>query len=84
MHQALKNVTQGNNSQNDYVDVCRTCGLLGYSHWCHFCRSSSAIATLRIPYACKLLFQELLSMNIIPRLELTSHCSNRSFASTKH
>lgn len=66
------------------VDVCRTCGLLGYSHWCHFCRSSSAIATLRIPYACKLLFQELLSMNIIPRLELTSHCSNRSFASTKH
>ncbi|KAH7972447.1 hypothetical protein HPB52_012135 [Rhipicephalus sanguineus] len=60
------------------------CGLLGYSHWCHYCRSSSAIATLRIPYACKLLFQELLSMNIIPRLELTSHCSSRSFASTKH
>ncbi|KAL1473089.1 hypothetical protein MTO96_038937, partial [Rhipicephalus appendiculatus] len=66
------------------VDVCRTCGLLGYSHWCHYCRSSSAIATLRIPYACKLLFQELLSMNIIPRLELTSHCSSRSFASSKH
>ncbi|XP_049266946.1 LOW QUALITY PROTEIN: DNA-directed RNA polymerase III subunit RPC2-like [Rhipicephalus sanguineus] len=66
------------------VDVCRQCGLLGYSHWCHYCRSSSAIATLRIPYACKLLFQELLSMNIIPRLELTSHCSSRSFASTKH
>nr|XP_037274616.1 DNA-directed RNA polymerase III subunit RPC2-like [Rhipicephalus microplus] len=66
------------------VDVCRTCGLLAYSHWCHYCRSSSAIATLRIPYACKLLFQELMSMNIFPRLELTSHCSSRSFASTKH
>lgn len=62
------------------VDVCRTCGLLGYSRWCHFCRSSSAIATLRIPYACKLLFQELLSMNIIPRLELKSHCSDRQLA----
>lgn len=62
------------------VDVCRTCGLLGYSRWCHFCRSSGAIATLRIPYACKLLFQELLSMNIIPRLELQSHCAHRRIA----
>lgn len=62
------------------VDVCRTCGLLGYSRWCHFCRSSGTIATLRIPYACKLLFQELLSMNIIPRLELQSHCAHRRIA----
>ncbi|XP_077521380.1 RNA polymerase III subunit RpIII128 [Amblyomma americanum] len=66
------------------VDVCRTCGLLGYSRWCHFCRSSSTIATLRIPYACKLLFQELLSMNIIPRLELKSHCSDRQLATVTH
>ncbi|KAH7972448.1 hypothetical protein HPB52_012136 [Rhipicephalus sanguineus] len=66
------------------VDVCQTCGLLGYSNWCHYCRSSSAIATLRVPYACKLLFQELLSMNIIPRLELTSHISSRSVAAAKH
>ncbi|KAL3171997.1 hypothetical protein MRX96_043674 [Rhipicephalus microplus] len=66
------------------VDVCQTCGLLAYSHWCHYCRSSRNISTLRIPYACKLLFQELLSMNIFPRLELKSHCSRRTFASTKH
>ncbi|KAL1476496.1 hypothetical protein MTO96_018484 [Rhipicephalus appendiculatus] len=66
------------------VDVCQTCGLLGYSNWCHYCRSSSSISVLRIPYACKLLFQELLSMNIFPRLELKSHCSRRTFASTKH
>ncbi|KXZ53350.1 hypothetical protein GPECTOR_7g1245 [Gonium pectorale] len=34
-------------------------------------RSSDAMATIKIPYACKLLFQELQSMNIIPRLRLT-------------
>ncbi|KAH8027358.1 hypothetical protein HPB51_004710 [Rhipicephalus microplus] len=66
------------------VDVCQTCGLLGYSNWCQYCRSSRAIATLRVPYACKLLFQELLSMNIIPRLELESHISSRNFAVAKN
>lgn len=52
------------------VDVCSECGLLGYSGWCHYCSSSHNISTLKIPYACKLLFQELLSMNIVPRLSL--------------
>lgn len=37
---------------------------------CHYCSSSHNISTLKIPYACKLLFQELLSMNIVPRLSL--------------
>uniref|UniRef100_A0A672R237 DNA-directed RNA polymerase subunit beta n=1 Tax=Sinocyclocheilus grahami TaxID=75366 RepID=A0A672R237_SINGR len=49
------------------VDVC---GLLGYSEWCHYCKSSCHLSSLRIPYACKLLFQELQSMNIIPCLKL--------------
>ncbi|KAK3707608.1 hypothetical protein QZH41_017867, partial [Actinostola sp. cb2023] len=52
------------------VDVCGECGLMGYSGWCHYCKSSHNIASLKIPYACKLLFQELQSMNIIPRLSL--------------
>lgn len=52
------------------VDVCNTCGLIGYCGWCKYCESSKAIATLKIPYACKLLFQELMSMNIVPRLSL--------------
>ncbi|XP_076807936.1 DNA-directed RNA polymerase III subunit RPC2-like [Clavelina lepadiformis] len=55
------------------VDVCGKCGLLGYDSWCQFCRSSKNVATLKMPYACKLLFQELTSMNIIPRLKLAPY-----------
>ena len=50
------------------VDVCNTCGLLAYSGWCHNCRASSAVCNIKIPYACKLLFQELMSMQIAPRM----------------
>ena len=52
------------------VDVCRVCGLLGYAGWCQYCKMSTSLSTIRIPYACKLLFQELQSMNILPRLKL--------------
>ncbi|XP_068232795.1 DNA-directed RNA polymerase III subunit RPC2 [Palaemon carinicauda] len=57
------------------VDVCNSCGLLGYSGWCHYCRSSANVSSIRIPYACKLLFQELQSMNIVPRLRLENYCT---------
>ena len=40
---------------------------------CHYCKSSGYISSLKIPYACKLLFQELQSMNIIPRISLTNY-----------
>jgi DNA-directed RNA polymerase III subunit RPC2 len=52
------------------ADVCSRCGLLGAAGWCQFCRSSEHMAVLRLPYGCKLLFQELMAMNIIPRLLL--------------
>ena len=52
------------------VDVCNKCGLLGYKGWCHNCQSSSSVSSIQIPYACKLLFQELQAMNIVPRLKL--------------
>ena len=54
-------------------DVCNTCGLLAYSGWCHTCQSSATVNTIKIPYACKLLFQELQSMNIVPRLKLEKY-----------
>ncbi|KAL3907879.1 MAG: hypothetical protein SGILL_008694, partial [Bacillariaceae sp.] len=52
------------------ANVCLTCGLLQYQNWCQYCRSGEKVADLRIPYACKLLFQELQSMNVLPRLRL--------------
>lgn len=55
------------------VSVCQRCGLLGYAGWCNMCRSSGVVSTIKIPYACKLLFQELQSMNIVPRLKLEEY-----------
>ncbi|CAM9894081.1 unnamed protein product, partial [Phaeothamnion confervicola] len=52
------------------ASVCERCGLLGYAEWCQNCRSGANIAEIRLPYACKLLFQELQSMNVVPRLKL--------------
>merc|ERR1719464_889202 len=59
------------------VDVCNKCGLLGYKSWCHNCRSSTNVSSIRIPYACKLLFQELQAMNIVPRLKLENAFQNK-------
>jgi len=41
------------------VDACQECGLLGYNGWCPYCKSSKKMAQLTIPYAAKLLFQEV-------------------------
>eukprot|EP00605_Chrysophyceae_sp_TOSAG23-4_P001848 GSChrysophyteH1.ASY1.ANO1.2040.1 assembled CDS len=46
------------------------CGLMGYEGWCQRCRSGEKVSSIRLPYACKLLFQELQSMNVITRLRL--------------
>ncbi len=52
------------------VHACNTCGLVGYKDWCQYCQSGAEMGMLKIPYACKLLFQELQGMNIVPRLKL--------------
>jgi DNA-directed RNA polymerase III subunit RPC2 len=54
------------------VDVCNQCGLLGYQKWCAKCESSRTLASIQIPYAYKLLIQELQAMNIQPKLKLTN------------
>ena len=45
-------------------------GLLGYNGDCGYCRSSKHVVKLTVPYATKLLFQELMSMQVVPRLVL--------------
>jgi len=52
------------------VHVCENCGLLGRAGWCSACSSNKWLSQIEIPYACKLLFQELQAMNIVPRLKL--------------
>jgi len=50
------------------VDVCEKCGLMGYQGWCQTCQSGIHVVQVTIPYAAKLLFQELMAMNIVVRL----------------
>jgi len=52
------------------VCACETCGIMGYNGWCPFCKTSQNVAKLTIPYAAKLLFQELMAMNVMPRMIL--------------
>ncbi|KAJ3212579.1 DNA-directed RNA polymerase III core subunit ret1 [Dinochytrium kinnereticum] len=53
------------------AEVCRECGILGsWGGFCQYCKSRKSVVKVTIPYACKLLFQELMSMNIVPRLEV--------------
>ena len=56
------------------VHVCRKCGIIAsYNeersiHLCKTCDNRSDFALVQIPYACKLLFQELATMNVAPRI----------------
>jgi DNA-directed RNA polymerase III subunit RPC2 len=59
------------------VFVCERCGVMGHENrrgerWCQPCGSGSAVVPIEMPYACKLLLQELMSMSILPRLRLVS------------
>jgi DNA-directed RNA polymerase beta subunit len=60
------------------VFVCKKCGLIAsyndqlHIHHCRVCDNRTDFAYVEIPYACKLLFQELNTMNVVPRL-MTDH-----------
>jgi DNA-directed RNA polymerase II subunit RPB2 len=56
------------------VHICKKCGLIAtyndqmHIHHCRTCDNRVDFSYVEIPYACKLLFQELNTMNIVPRL----------------
>lgn len=49
--------------------VCKACGVLAFKGCCVSCKDTGP-TKVRMPYACKLLFQELMSMNILPKLHI--------------
>ncbi|KAF2454445.1 putative DNA-directed RNA polymerase III subunit RPC2 [Lineolata rhizophorae] len=51
-------------------DICERCGMMGYQGWCQTCKSTKGVVRMTIPYAAKLLVQELLSMNVKASLRL--------------
>jgi len=58
------------------IHVCTNCRVMGFWHKglklsiCSICKTSNNIVNLPVPYASKLLFQELQAMNIVPKLTI--------------
>ena len=56
------------------VHVCKKCGMIAsynnktHIHMCNTCENRVDFAYVEIPYSCKLLFHELTTMNIAPRI----------------
>ena len=56
------------------VFSCKKCGMFAifndqcHIHECKTCGNRVSFSRIKIPYACKLLFQELITMNIVPRI----------------
>jgi len=56
------------------VYTCKKCGMIAsyndkvHIHHCRTCDNRTDFSYVEIPYSCKLLFQELMTMNICPRI----------------
>lgn len=62
------------------VYICKKCGLIAsyndkifddenmYVHLCKACNNRTEFSYIEIPYSAKLLFQELMTMNVVPRI----------------
>ena len=73
------------NSDAYRIHVCDKCGLIAIANLktmafeCRAC-NSAAVSQVYIPYAAKLMFQELMSMQIAPRIRV----SDDTAASAQH
>jgi DNA-directed RNA polymerase II subunit RPB2 len=83
-HGAANVLTERLFEQSDpfVASVCSSCGLLAQPaaeqtllrnkhSYCRACKRSDSVRDVRMPYAFKLLLQELMAMNIAPRVTLT-------------
>ena len=56
------------------LPVCKKCGVMATINYetndgtCQICKNDKEVVNTEIPYACKLLFQELMSMSIVPKI----------------
>jgi DNA-directed RNA polymerase II subunit RPB2 len=62
-------------SDKYFVYVCDLCGMIASGNKekniynCEYCDNNNFISKVKLPYACKLFFQELISMGIVTRIE---------------
>lgn len=63
-----------NCSDEYYVFICNDCGKISpvnqytNKYCCKGCNNYNRFSKINLPYSCKLLFQELMSMCIVPRI----------------
>jgi DNA-directed RNA polymerase II subunit RPB2 len=54
--------------------VCKRCGMIAifnekkHIHLCKMCDNKTEFSYVEVPFSCKLLFQELIAMNVVPRI----------------
>lgn len=57
------------------MHVCEECGLIAVAdlkknhYYCTHCKTTTTVVQVLMPYAAKLLFQELMAMAIMPRMQ---------------
>lgn len=62
-------------SDDSTVLICEDCGFFQYGKRCESCHKNN-VRKVKMPYACKLLMQELISMGIRPKINLGGIADN--------
>ncbi|KAH0570766.1 DNA-directed RNA polymerase subunit beta [Spironucleus salmonicida] len=67
---ALLNERMGYASDEYSAYICKKCGVLGYKGWCQTCQDGTDVRVVKMPYAAKLLSQEMLAMGVLMRFKV--------------